>query len=1187
MADRLQSGAGTDDATPARAAGVIAKSKAGRILMVRRTDGEGWAFPGGGFKEGEDAAKCAWREFFEETGYRCGDVGAPLMRRIKSGVDFTTFVCPVDDEFIPKLNHEHDAYAWVDPVSALDEGKFAGQPPSPVAVPPGLYADEFREEDHPRGEGEKGGQFVAKGAGGGGGGGGEKEAPKSEKPASEAPKASQGPSGGKAPAKGGEEDDPEIKRMAQRLAPASAGKLSTEEMARRFAPRGMSAESKAKVVKATKTFLASTAVASVLTVVSKEAVARTLDAAQLKAVETVGEAATDTISKWVEYGLEAGATALGFGISHGVFGHDVATSTTVAGIAGFAARLAVSSMMDKYGFGKEGLARKLLIKACKGVIAKFGKAKSDAADGDYGESDIIAAIRYLLEGLESEGDEDEDSRDDAEVARIKDSIDRLDSRMAAFGDDFQEHKVSRGKGGEKGGQFVKKGEEGVATVQPVKEPHVTPEPFEEPRGKPGPGEKALREQQKPRSPEEQKQAVEGAKSRVKQQKETMKQEEEQKGEVEHERAIDLEQTKQEGQMNQAAVAAGKKPKKAKVERKATRRTNEAPPPQGSGKFSGEEVRELTNYAVMRQATKPRGSVNKGRVGDELAAHSQQWIKDKLGFEDGRITRARAEADPAVNDLLATAISEEVKDELISKGKMSAQNWYREKFDQAINVAALIHPELKTSQTARTAFSIAMAITSQGQGVEDNAKFANQMYKGWKEKGEFDISTNPGMDKWDSGMKSNFDKINKLFKKYGDEDAQKFLAKEFKVSDLRSDGWAIANAKKDDIVYGSAIMGQKIGNGFFQNLSGNFTPVTQDMWFMRTFGRLTGTLRDVVDDKEGSYKRFKAAMKADGYDDIPDDADEEAIWKAAEARHAEHQKDYAGNRPAYDAGKKFIDDQTARLKTEAAKESKRTGKKVQSKKYTSIDKLLKDHPDLEAKIPEGAKFKSQSALASKSVFDIANGVQDNPGGGADRKWRSDVVNAAREKLAKQGIKLDNASLQAVIWYPEKDVFEQLGGKGEKSAETPDYAAALSKVAMEEGHDDADIQRAISEATAGARSGGGGGDGKSGGDGGAVHAVAGRSRSRSGDDLGGDRSGAGEHAEEDAGRAGGERGGPGGRRGGGAAGSGRQDGGRGAGPGNLKRGDAADLDLEADELQAISDSLDRLEGRLSKIEAATRG
>ena len=855
----------------AHAAGVMARSKAGRILMMRRTDGQGWAFPGGGIKDGETADKAAWREFFEETGHRLGEVGPLHMKRTKDDgqgpVEFSTFVADVEDEFVPKLNHEHSCYAWLDP-HALMADHVAPHAPQPAA----LYADEATQAD------------------------------------------------------------------------------------------------------------------------------------------------------------------------------------------------------------------------------------------DFGP------------GIRPE---------------------------------FKEEKHPRGaKGsGEKGGQFVKKGEEGVAGAEP-------PEKFEEPKKAPGPAEKRLRETQKPRTPEEQQRVLTEVHQRV----EGQKQEQEQAGDKEQERAVELEEVKQKG-----------KPKKEKVERKPTQRTNVAPPTQPSGRFSASEVRSLTNHDLMRQPQKERGTLNKGRVGDQLAARSQKFIKEKFGFEDGKITRERAEKNPEINDLLATAIASEVMDELSHKGKLSAQNWYREKFDQAIHVAALVHPELLTSDKHRTAFAVAMAITSQGQKVDANAGFANTMYKGWKANGErFDVSTNPGVDKWDSGIKANFEKYNGLVDKLGDEDARKFLATEYKVSDLRADKWVIPNAQNDDYVYGSAIFGQKIGNGFFQNLSGNFNPVTQDMWFMRTFGRMTGTIRDVVDDKEGSYKRFKSAMKADGRE-LPDDLDEDGIWNAATARHSEHQKDYAKDREKYDKGKKFIDDNTARLKDEAAKaaleETARTGKpsKIKGKKYMSLDKLLKDHPELKDQVPKDAKFKSKSALASKSVFDIANGVQDNPGGGADRAWRSKLVNMAREKLAEQGVEMDNASLQAVIWYPEKDVFEHLGGVGETSTEVPDYAAALSKVAKAEGHDDAAIQSAIASATAGARHGGGPGD---------ANAAPERPGPGGGDDAGGDRGGGGEHPPAHAGQ--GRKGdaGPGGRRVRGAAGPGRQDDGRGSGPG--------DLEIPPAVMDAIADAIDRLDARLRAYE-----
>jgi hypothetical protein len=66
-------------------------------------------------KDGETPETCALRECFEETGYVAGHVGKLLTRRVKDGVDFTTFLHDCDDEFVPRFNHEHDAFVWINP----------------------------------------------------------------------------------------------------------------------------------------------------------------------------------------------------------------------------------------------------------------------------------------------------------------------------------------------------------------------------------------------------------------------------------------------------------------------------------------------------------------------------------------------------------------------------------------------------------------------------------------------------------------------------------------------------------------------------------------------------------------------------------------------------------------------------------------------------------------------------------------------------------------------------------------------------------------------------------------------------------------------------------------------------------------------------------------------------------------
>jgi 8-oxo-dGTP pyrophosphatase MutT (NUDIX family) len=109
------------DTEPVHAAGVICRSKAGRVLLCRRIDTGEWSWPGGVLEDGETLEECAFREFHEECGYRLGSVGAQLMRRVRDGVDYVTYLCDVPDEFPVRLNAEHSAWAWLDPACVLED----------------------------------------------------------------------------------------------------------------------------------------------------------------------------------------------------------------------------------------------------------------------------------------------------------------------------------------------------------------------------------------------------------------------------------------------------------------------------------------------------------------------------------------------------------------------------------------------------------------------------------------------------------------------------------------------------------------------------------------------------------------------------------------------------------------------------------------------------------------------------------------------------------------------------------------------------------------------------------------------------------------------------------------------------------------------------------------------------------
>src|SRR4051794_39032168 len=56
-------------------AGVVVTNEDGDILLIRRSDNDNWAIPGGAMDVGETIAECAVREVKEETGIDCEITG--------------------------------------------------------------------------------------------------------------------------------------------------------------------------------------------------------------------------------------------------------------------------------------------------------------------------------------------------------------------------------------------------------------------------------------------------------------------------------------------------------------------------------------------------------------------------------------------------------------------------------------------------------------------------------------------------------------------------------------------------------------------------------------------------------------------------------------------------------------------------------------------------------------------------------------------------------------------------------------------------------------------------------------------------------------------------------------------------------------------------------------------------------
>jgi 8-oxo-dGTP pyrophosphatase MutT (NUDIX family) len=100
------------------AAGILFVAPDNKALFLSRSiHGDAprmWGFPGGKVEDTDaDLKATAVRECKEETGHTVKAEDITLhTRRQREGVDFTTYLCRVEQEFTPKLDNEHDGYAW-------------------------------------------------------------------------------------------------------------------------------------------------------------------------------------------------------------------------------------------------------------------------------------------------------------------------------------------------------------------------------------------------------------------------------------------------------------------------------------------------------------------------------------------------------------------------------------------------------------------------------------------------------------------------------------------------------------------------------------------------------------------------------------------------------------------------------------------------------------------------------------------------------------------------------------------------------------------------------------------------------------------------------------------------------------------------------------------------------------------
>jgi len=451
---------------------------------------------------------------------------------------------------------------------------------------------------------------------------------------------------------------------------------------------------------------------------------------------------------------------------------------------------------------------------------------------------------------------------------------------------------------------------------------------------------------------------------------------------------------------------------------------------------------------------------------------------------GKITSATItpEQEAAIVDNAA----DEVFAALEAEGE-NAGDWYTESVKRAVKVMGVIFPEIVDDEAAmKTGFfgssddaalgmMMAMAITSQNLKVSQNTEYAVEQFRHLLKTGKFNHKKSYG-GKAES-ISGNLDLANMIVERLGWSGANDFLSKEFTVAELRAECKRLGldtsiDGKVDDVVNGALILGPKIGQGFLQNLLGRFDPVTIDLWMRRTWGRWTGDVMAesfsgeqvarLIDAMNESGDRLPAVLS--GIEPITGQrastgskfrtlsesdlnkvrADESAVFEFAKSKVSQWEKlfksmSFPVRKTVYDSwrkgditadqmiveiqadiasAKKYIKDNKVKAEWDAA------GKKWNSD--SAAKQIMKGRADTVLLTKEQKKgIKPEWAFASKVVKDLLGPI-DLPSN-MDREVITRVVNKIRKRVEASGFRTTNADIQAILWYPEKDLWNNLANK----------------------------------------------------------------------------------------------------------------------------------------------------------------
>ena len=199
------------------------------------------------------------------------------------------------------------------------------------------------------------------------------------------------------------------------------------------------------------------------------------------------------------------------------------------------------------------------------------------------------------------------------------------------------------------------------------------------------------------------------------------------------------------------------------------------------------------------------------------------------------------------------------------------------------------------------------------------------------------------------------------------------------------------------------MGPKIGNGFFANLYGNYEQLTLDRWAMRTWSRMTGTL--VTD-----YKK-QAKVKRDQL---------KQLIKALTKEEKKAFETIIGRKLTLgdlDAVAKAIENKT----TAPANRVEMASISLIEPNNNSAETITNIMGEPKKGVPR-IGIGDEMRKAGNSLAGYLDGQKVQPKGPPERRFIEKVFGQVLPILQQQNPDLTMADLQALMWYPEKKLYD---------------------------------------------------------------------------------------------------------------------------------------------------------------------